>query len=108
IQIASHETSQQLISTNGSAVPAKVSTSETAPKQLSFLLQLLRRFFFEVMLPSRLVLSLVFAGLKIYQRSGLQTLMHRTGLLNAVNALPTPFQDKLIIPEALMDKAKGN
>src|SRR6266567_1605067 len=37
IQIASHETSQQLISTNGSAVPAKVSTSETAPKQLSFL-----------------------------------------------------------------------
>src|SRR5207302_6184433 len=32
----------------------------------------LRRFFFDVMLPSRLVTSLIFAGLKIYQRSGLQ------------------------------------
>src|SRR5437867_872049 len=45
------------------------------PTRLSLPLRLLRRFFFDIMLPSRLVLALVFAGLKIYQRSGLQTLV---------------------------------
>ncbi|MBV9228489.1 MAG: 4Fe-4S dicluster domain-containing protein [Chloroflexi bacterium] len=69
---------------------------------------LVRRFFFDLMLPSRLVLSLVFAGLKIYQRSGLQTLVHRTGLLDAVNNLPTPFQGKLKVPEELMHDAQGD
>lgn len=69
--------------------------------------QLLRRFFFDVMLPSRLVLSLVFAGLKLYQRSGLQNLVQRSGLFDAINALPTPFQGKLKVPEALMHNAGG-
>src|SRR6266516_6868676 len=70
--------------------------------------RLLRRFFFDFMLPSRLITSLIFAGLKLYQRSGLQTLVHRTGLLNLVDALPTPFKGKLKTPEMLMPKAKGN
>ncbi len=67
----------------------------------------LRRFFFDIMLPSRLITSLVFAGLKFYQRSGLQTLVHRTGLLDLVNVLPTPFQGKLKTPEELMHQAGG-
>ncbi len=70
--------------------------------------ELLRQFFFDVMLPSRLVTSLVFGGLKVYQRTGLQTLVHRTGLLNLVNALPTPFQGKLKIPEELMPDVGGD
>jgi glycolate oxidase iron-sulfur subunit len=70
--------------------------------------RLLRRFFFDLMLPSRLVTSLVFAGLKLYQRTGLQTLVYRTGLLDAVNALPTPFQGKLKTPEELMSHATGD
>ncbi len=85
-----------------------VDTSEVQAKRLPFAMQLLRRFFFDIMLPSRLVLSLIFAGLKLYQRSGLQALVHRTGLLDAIDALPTPFQGKLKVPEALMDKAKGD
>ncbi len=68
----------------------------------------LRRFFFDLMLPSRPVTSLVFAGLKLYQRSGVQTLVRRTGILDAVNALPTPFQGKLKLPEALMPQAGGD
>ena len=70
--------------------------------------RLLRAFFFDIMLPSRLVTSLVFAGLKFYQRSGLQTLAHRTGLIDLVNALPTPFQGKLKMPEELMHRASGS
>ena len=70
--------------------------------------RLLRRFFFDVMLPSRIITSLVFAGLKFYQRSGLQTIVHRTGLLDLVNALPTPFQGKLKTPEELMHQAGGD
>ncbi len=70
--------------------------------------QILRRFFFDAMLPSRLVLSLVFSGLKLYQRSGLQSLVLRSGLLDAVNNLPTPFQGQLKIPEAIMDRARGD
>ncbi len=69
---------------------------------------ILRRFFFDAMLPSRVVLSLVFGSLKVYQRSGLQTLARRTGLLDAANNLPTPFKGKLKIPEELMDGAKGD
>src|SRR5947209_1641503 len=68
----------------------------------------LRHFFFNIMLPSRLVTSLVFAGLKLYQRSGLQKLVHATGLLDAVNALPTPLQGQLKTPEELMPLASGD
>src|ERR1700730_7289606 len=70
--------------------------------------RLLRRFFFDIMLPSRIITSLVFAGLKFYQRSGLQAIVHRTGLLDLVNALPTPFQGKLKTPEELMYQAGGD
>src|SRR6516164_7130420 len=38
----------------------------------------LRLFFFDFMLPSRTITSLIFALLKIYQRSGLQTFIRRT------------------------------
>jgi glycolate oxidase iron-sulfur subunit len=90
---------------NGST---SVDTTADQATRIPLAMQLLRRFFFDIMLPSRLVLSLIFAGLKLYQRSGLQTLVHRTGLLDAIDALPTPFQGKLKVPEALMDKAKGD
>jgi glycolate dehydrogenase iron-sulfur subunit len=70
--------------------------------------RLLRRFFFDVMLPSRFVTTLVFGGLKVYQRSGLQALAQRSGLLDRVNELPTPFQGKLKMPEALMPAARGD
>src|SRR5437016_2123130 len=78
------------------------------PALETFTERLLRAFFFDIMLPSRLVTSLVFAGLKFYQRSGLQTLAHRTGLIDLVNALPTPFQGKLKMPEELMHRASGS
>ncbi len=68
----------------------------------------LRRFFFDLMLPSRPLTSLVFAGLKIYQRSGLQRFARQSGLLQRVNELPTPFQGKLTTPEALMPQASGD
>ena len=83
------------------------SAPTTRPSKVSLAATLLRRFFFEVMLPSRLVLTLVFGGLKLYQRSGLQTLVHKTGLLDLVNTLPTPFQGKLTLPEELMYNAGG-
>jgi glycolate oxidase iron-sulfur subunit len=67
----------------------------------------LRSFFFNTMLPSRPITSLVFAGLKIYQRSGLQQVVRQSGLLAKVDALPTPFQGQLAIPEALMPQATG-
>src|SRR3989440_7444198 len=68
----------------------------------------LRSFFFDLMLPSRTLTSLVFAALKIYQRSGLQTLIRRSGLLDVANALPTPLQGQLKTPEELMPSASGD
>jgi glycolate oxidase iron-sulfur subunit len=70
--------------------------------------RVLRYFFFDLMLPSRKLTSLVFAALKIYQRSGLQTLVRRTGLLDLANALPTPLQGQLKTPEELMPPASGD
>lgn len=70
--------------------------------------RLLRWFFFEFMLPSRVVTSLVFAGLKLYQRSGLQALAHSSGILDKVDALPTPLQGKLKMPEKLFPTVKGD
>lgn len=83
-------------------------TPTTSVARGSLTATILRRFFFDAMLPSRSILSLVFGGLKLYQRSGLQTLVRRTGLLDAANNLPTPFKGKLKIPEELMDGAKGD
>ncbi len=82
--------------------------SPTNPPVTSFANRALRRFFFDIMLPSRPLTSLVFAGLKVYQRSGLQDLAHKTGLIERVDALPTPFQGKLRTPEALMPRATGD
>jgi len=67
----------------------------------------LRLFFFDFMLPSRMVTSFIFAFLKVYQRSGLQTLIRRTGLLDFANALPTPLQGTLKTPEELMPSVSG-
>ncbi len=69
--------------------------------------RLLRRLFFDLMLPSRLVTTLFFAALKLYQRSGQQAVVHRTGLLDLLNSLPTPFRGQLKTPEALMASARG-
>jgi glycolate oxidase iron-sulfur subunit len=83
----------------------------STPKQEvaeSFTARLLRSFFFDLMLPSRMITSLVFAALKVYQRSGLQTLVRRLGLLDVVNALPTPLHGQLKTPEELMPKASGD
>jgi glycolate oxidase iron-sulfur subunit len=68
---------------------------------------LLRHFFFDSMLTSRPVLTAVFGGLKIYQRSGMQNLVHRTKLLELANSLPTPIQGQLKVPEELMEGAQG-
>ena len=73
----------------------------------SFTNRALRLFFFDFMLPSRMITSLIFALLKVYQRSGLQTLIRRTRLLDFANALPTPLQGTLKIPEELMPSASG-
>ncbi|HEU5227854.1 MAG TPA: heterodisulfide reductase-related iron-sulfur binding cluster [Ktedonobacteraceae bacterium] len=92
---------------NGHHAVTASSLAEAQPTIDTIATGLLRRFFFDLMLPSRLITSLVFAGLKLYQRSGLQALVHRTGLLDAINNLPTPFQGKLLVPEALMEAATG-
>src|SRR5207247_10602189 len=52
-------------------------------------------------------MSLVFGGLKLYQRTGLHALVYRTRLLDIVNALPTPLHGKLKMPEKLMPHASG-
>ena len=83
-------------------------TPTATPQRGSLLASTLRRFFFNVMLPSRLILSLVFGGLKVYQRSGLQTIVHRSGLFSLINNLPTPFRGKLKLPEELMHAAGGD
>jgi glycolate oxidase iron-sulfur subunit len=88
--------------------PLPVRRLRAQTKRRALAVTALRRFFFNVMLPSRLVLSLIFAGLKIYQRSGLQALAHRTKIFDLINNLPTPFKGQLAIPEALMNGAKGD
>jgi glycolate oxidase iron-sulfur subunit len=82
--------------------------SDKRPELESLTERLLRSFFFDLMLPSRTLTSLVFAALKVYQRSGLQILTHCLGLLNIVNTLPTPFQGQLKTPEELMPSASGD
>jgi glycolate oxidase iron-sulfur subunit len=82
--------------------------ARTGQPATSFAGRALRRFFFDMMLPSRPLTSLTFAGLKIYQRSGLQKLARASGLLEFADRLPTPFQGKLSTPEALMPQATGD
>jgi len=82
-------------------------TAATAPQATSLPARLLRRFFFDIMLPSRLVLTMVFGGLKLYQRSGIQKLVHALGLFDVIDNLPTPFKGRLDLPETLMGGARG-
>jgi glycolate oxidase iron-sulfur subunit len=91
----------------GDADSPPLARSAASPKLESPAVRLLRVFFFSILLPSRLVTTLVFAGLKVYQRSGIQSLSHTSGLLDAINALPTPFQGQLKVPEELMHAAGG-
>ncbi|GCE20989.1 (Fe-S)-binding protein [Dictyobacter kobayashii] len=105
-------TTSDVAAQEGPDAHAQVEYSETATPTVtraknSVAATLLRHFFFDAMLPSRTVLSVVFGGLKVYQRSGLQTVVRGTGLLDAVNNLPTPFQGKLKLPEELMANAGG-
>ncbi len=98
----------KLIEAAREQVQIEIAHTPTTPPLENLTARLLRRFFFDLVLPSRFVTSLLFAGLKLYQRSGLQKLVHQTGLLDTANALPTPLQGKLKIPEALMHNAKGD
>jgi glycolate oxidase iron-sulfur subunit len=105
------EAAREQIQLTTSIVPAADTTDSAAtftPQPGSLGRKLLRRFFFDIMLPSRLVTSLIFAGLKAYQRSGLQAFVRSSGLLDLANRLPTPFQDKLKTPEELMETVKGD
>ena len=86
----------------------KIARSPADRPTTRFAERTLRRFFFDIMLPSRPLTSLTFAGLKIYQRSGLQNLARKSGLLERVDRLPTPFKGKLSTPEALMPQATGD
>ncbi len=99
---------QEITEPHGTADYPLHEHSDHHPALESLTERLLRRFFFDFMLPSRLATSVVFAGLKIYQRSGLQSLAHRTGLIDIVNALPSPLQGKLKTPEELMPFASGD
>jgi glycolate oxidase iron-sulfur subunit len=101
------EAAREQIQLTPTSTPVPASPTPSAPSQLPFATLLLRRFFFDIMLPSRLILTLVFGGLKLYQRSGLQKLVHSTGLFELINNLPTPFKGKLGTPEALMNDARG-
>ncbi len=82
--------------------------SDNSPALESLIERLLRRLFFDLVLPSRLVTTLMFAGLKVYQRSGLQSLAHRTGLLDVINTLPTPLRGQLKTPEELIPATNGD
>lgn len=90
------------------AIQTQSHESVTPLQKRPLLVEMLHRFFFQVMLPSKIVLSLVFGGLKIYQRSGLRALVHFLGIFDLLNTIPTPFQGKLAFPEALMDEARGS
>jgi glycolate oxidase iron-sulfur subunit len=99
----------QLTPTTTLATPTPdLSSTPASPTKSSLAIRLLRHFFFDIMLPSRLILTLVFGGLKLYQRSGLQKLVHSTGVFDALNNLPTPFKGQLSTPEALMDNVRGD
>lgn len=100
-------TPEEINTSRDDASPGIVAPTVTRAKN-SVAIALLRRFLFQTMLPSRSMLSIVFGGLKIYQRSGLQTIVRKTGLLTMLNSLPTPFKGQLKLPEELMSSAKGD
>ncbi len=102
------ETKREIAESSGNEDTPLHEYSYKRPVLESLTNRLLRRFFFDLMLPSRTLTSLVFAALKVYQRSGLQTLIRRTRLLDVANALPTPLQGQLKTPEELMPSARGD
>ncbi len=75
-----------------------------APQQHSPTERFLRRAIFGSILPSRRLTSLAFTGLKLYQRSGAQSLVQKLNLLNYV---PGPLAGKLQEPEALLPRIEG-
>jgi glycolate oxidase iron-sulfur subunit len=76
----------------------------SAPRQHSATERLLRRVFFGAVLPSRMLTSLAFTGLKLYQRSGAQYLVRQ---LQVLEHIPGPLAGKLKEPEALMPRISG-
>jgi glycolate oxidase iron-sulfur subunit len=67
----------------------------------------LRASFFDRILPSRRLTTLLFTSLKLYQRSGLQWVARKTGLLKLLNRLPSPLHNQLAAPEALFPPISG-
>ena len=76
-----------------------------APQQHSGTERMLRGTVFSGVLPSRLLTSLLFTGLKVYQRSGAQTLTRKLHLLDY---MPGTLAGKLQEPEALMPHIEGS
>jgi glycolate oxidase iron-sulfur subunit len=83
---------------------AREEIEAVAPRQHSGTERVLRGAVFGGVLPSRLLTSLLFTGLKLYQRSGAQTLTRRLHLLDY---MPGPLAGKLQEPEALMPRIEG-
>jgi len=83
---------------------AREEIEAVAPQQHSGTERLLRRAVFGGILPSRLLTSLMFTGLKLYQRSGAQSVVRRLHLLDY---MPGPLAGKLQAPEALMPRIEG-
>jgi glycolate oxidase iron-sulfur subunit len=67
--------------------------------------RVLRKTVFGAILPSRKLTMLLFGSLKLYQRSGLQTLARK---LNLVDFVPGPLSGKLKEPEALLPALQGD
>jgi glycolate oxidase iron-sulfur subunit len=75
-----------------------------ATEQQSATERVLRKTAFGAILPSRKLTTLLFAGLKLYQRSGAQTLARKFHLVEYV---PGPLAGKLKEPEALLPRLQG-
>jgi glycolate oxidase iron-sulfur subunit len=83
---------------------AREAIEAIAPQQHSPTERLLRRAAFGAILPSRLLTLLLFTGLKLYQRSGAQSLVRKLGMLDHI---PGPLAGKLKEPEALLPSIEG-
>jgi glycolate oxidase iron-sulfur subunit len=66
--------------------------------------RVLRSVVYDAILPSRLLTSLMFAGLKLYQRTGAQRLAQA---LHVLDYVPGPLAGKLQEPEALLPRIEG-
>ncbi|HEY7347408.1 MAG TPA: heterodisulfide reductase-related iron-sulfur binding cluster [Ktedonobacterales bacterium] len=84
---------------------AREEIEAAAPQQHNGVERLLRRAVFGGVLPSRLLTSFMFTGLKLYQRSGAQSLVRKLNLLDYV---PGTLAGKLKEPEALLPHIEGS